>query len=414
VSVRRDALEAIFDIIEHGAYANLRLRSLDSQNAAWVSAAVYTCLDHLYYIDHLLSHFVKGNIKPIIRCVLRLGFSQVLYMDVPTAAACDESVKLCREIGKAPLSGFVNGVMRNFCRNLDALPPLPQEDRRRLSVQYSYPPYLVDMYVDKYGVDFTEAMFACRLEGIGIRAQWPYSTKDLCARLEERGITYYKGKLSPDAVRVIGFGDPAADPLFLEGLITVQSESAMRVCEVMEPKAGDYLLDACAAPGGKSAYLSALLQGSGHIDAWEIHPHRAKLTENTLKRLGVKNVSVSVRDAAAFDPDYKEKYDGVLLDVPCSGLGVSSKPDVRYAKSKEMIEALAQTQRDILNACCNYVRVGGRLIYATCTISEKENEEQIRKFLKRHPGFCLEEEQQLFPHIHQSEGFYYAKLRRCK
>lgn len=403
---------ALYDILEKDAYANLRLKEVSPEHAAWVSAAVYVTLDHLYYIDYLLSYFARGHLKPIIRCLLRLGFAQVLYMDVSVPAACDESVKLSQEIGKGALSGFVNGVMRSFCRSLDALPPLPAEPRQRLSVQHSYPRWLVDMYVDKYGMDFTEAMLSCRLSGLSLRTQWPYETEAFCTALQARGLTYSQGKLVPDALRVEGFGDPAQDPLFIEGMITVQSESAMLVCQEMDVKAGQRILDACAAPGGKSAYISALMHGTGHIDAWELHPHRAELTRKTLSRLHVQNVTVSIYDATKQDPSFAAAYDAVLVDAPCSGFGVTGKPDIRYAKSEEILCELAAIQKRLLASCCAYVRPGGLLLYATCTISEKENGAQIRDFLAAQENFSLEHERQLFPHIDQCEGFYYAKMRR--
>ena len=217
--------------------------------------------------------------------------------------------------------------------------------------------------------------------------------------------------------------DVARQEGFLAGRYTVQSESAMLVCRLLAPKKGMRLLDACAAPGGKTAYLAHLLEGEGHIEAWELHPHRGALIQKTLERLHVEGVEVQVRDAAQPDPAKLEAFDAVLVDAPCSGLGVFGKPDARYAKSDAMIQSLSALQGRILEACAGYVRPGGCLLYATCTLLERENEAVVEDFLSGHPDFFLESftlpgvgESKgmltLWPHIHGTDGFFMAKLRK--
>lgn len=433
MTLRRTALETLMEITDKGAYANLALKSalagLEERDAKWVSAAVYTTLDHLLYIDHIITAFAKGRLKPDIRGILRLGVCQALYMDVPDSAACNESVKLAKEVGKGVLSGFVNGVMRNICRNKDNLPPLPSEPLRRLSVQYSYPEYIVREYLALYGEGFTEALLGAREgRGMTIRAQYPYTSELLSDELNDRGLEYARGQLCDDAFRLARGIDVSNEPLFADGKITVQSESAMLVCRALEAEAGMKVLDTCAAPGGKSAYIASITGNKAHIDAWELHPHRAELMQRTFERLGVMG-GVQVKDASVHYPEYDGMYDKVLIDAPCSGLGVPGKPDARYAKSDEIIENIAGIQSSILDACSGYVKVGGMLLYATCTISERENQRQINAFLERHPEFepgSLEELLpktmwrrveggcmiQLFPHLDGTEGFFIAKLVR--
>lgn len=428
---RRVALDALLDITERGAYANLRLKeavsSLCERDARWVSAAVYTTLDHLLYLDFLLEHFAKGRLQPPTRGVLRLGLSQALFMDVPESAACNESVELCKQIGKAKLSGYVNGVMRTILRSRENLPPLPKEPVARMSIQYSWPRWLVEEYAAQYGEAFTQALLSARDTGMTLRAQHPFTTAELENSLQERGLAFYRGKLDVNALRLEKGLDVARDPLFLEGKATVQSESAMLVCRLVGPKPGMRILDACAAPGGKTAFLSHLTQGQVHIDAWELHPHRLALMERTLERLHVKNASLQLKDASVYDPSLADSYDAVLIDAPCSGLGVFGKPDARYAKSDAIIEGLVQAQRAILNACAAYVRPGGALVYATCTLSRRENEAQIQAFLAAHGEFrpgdmkalplALQERAkrgmvQLFPHLDDTEGFFMARLEK--
>lgn len=428
---RRVALDAILDITERGAYANLCLKEalagLSERDARFVSALVYTTLDHLLYIDFLIAHFAKGRLQPPIRGILRLGLAQALFMDVPARAACNESVELCKLIGKEKLTGYVNGVLRAVLRSGDDLPPLPKEPVQRLSIKYSWPQWLVAEYLAQYGESFTEALLSAKAPSMTLRAQRPFTTVELEAELQARGLTFTRGALDDNALRLDKGLDIAHDPLFMEGKATVQSESAMLVCRIIEPKPGMRVLDACAAPGGKTAYLSHLMEGQGHIDAWEVHPHRVGLMERTFERLRVENATPYVRDAAAYDPSLVEAYDAVLIDAPCSGLGVFGKPDARYTKSDAIVEGLAQLQRDILHTCSAYVRPGGVLVYATCTISKRENEAQIEAFLAAHdefkPGDMLALPPhlqvrakggmvQLFPQLDDTEGFFMAKLEK--
>ncbi|MDR0841056.1 MAG: 16S rRNA (cytosine(967)-C(5))-methyltransferase RsmB [Christensenellaceae bacterium] len=428
---RRGALSALLAVTEQGAYANLALKQtlqgLGEQETKWASAAVYTVLDHLYYIDAVIARFAKGRVQPQVRGILRLGVAQALYMRVPPSAACDESVKLAKQIGKGALAGYVNGVMRNICRNLEDLPPLPQETNARLCMQYSYPAWLVEAYVARYGEAFTEGMLKGAQHPMTVRAQYPYTTSALLQEFHGRGIGCAAGNIVPDAVKLETGLNLAAEPLFKEGKLTVQSESAMLVCRALSPAPGLRILDACAAPGGKTAYLSHLMRGEGHITAWELHAHRAELMRKTLERLHVNNAEVSVRDAAVYDASFAGAFDAVLLDAPCSGLGVPGKPDARYAKSPAILSELAELQGSLLRACAAYVRPGGILLYATCAISEQENEAQIARFLREHEDFAPQALPdlpasladraaggvlQLFPHIDATEGFFMARMVR--
>ena len=200
---RRTALEALLDITDAGAYANLRLKEalagLPQREAHWVSAVVYTTLDHLLYIDHVLAHFAKGRVQPVIRGILRMGVAQLLYMEVPDSAACNESVNLCKQVGKQNLAGYVNGVLRAVCRNRDSLPPLPEDSVDRLSIQFSWPKWLVEEYVAQYGAEFTAALLDAKAPGMTLRAQYPYTTEALRADLEAAHISYRPGELIGEA-----------------------------------------------------------------------------------------------------------------------------------------------------------------------------------------------------------------------
>lgn len=432
MSVRRIALEALLDITERGAYANLRLkeaRRVAPESARWITAAVYETLDHLIYIDFLLAAFAKGSKKPVIRGILRLGAAQMLYMQVPPRAVCNESVNLCREMGKGALTGYVNGVLRALARAIEgnALPPIPAEPSAlRMSIQYSWPLWLVERWMREYGEEETARLLASPpASTLTIRPQPPFTAAELEEELRKRKIPYTRGRWAEDCFHLNAGLDLEREPLFSEGRIAVQSESAMLACRACGIGPDKTILDACAAPGGKTAYLAALAGGMANITAWELHPHRKELLDATLSRLGVQ-AETMVQDASVPVPELMERFDVVLIDAPCSGLGVSN-PDARYQKTAEDIAAICETQSKILDACAGYVKPGGALVYATCTIGKEENEDQIAAFFARHPEFKpdslapylpeglpgLERGMvQLLPHREKTEGFFIARLKR--
>ncbi|MEL7609875.1 MAG: 16S rRNA (cytosine(967)-C(5))-methyltransferase RsmB [Bacillota bacterium] len=430
MSARRKALEALVEITDHGAYANLKLKEtlsgVSEQEARWVSAAVYTAIEHLAYIDHVLSGFVHQKPKPIIRGILRLGVCQLLYMNVPDSAVCDESVKLAREVGKGALSGYVNGVLRNICRNKGSLPALPENLTQRLSIESGYPEWIVEEYIGQYGEEFARNLLFAQNLGLTLRAQPPFTPKELGDALCARGVSFSRGTIINEAFKLEKGFDIASDALFLEGKVAVQSESAMLAAKACKVGPGMRVLDACAAPGGKSAYLAALMEDRGHLEAWEVHEHRKELLDKTLGRLHVRCANTRVQDACELREELVGSMDAVLVDAPCSGLGVSGKPDIRYARSPGDIQSLAALQKKILDCCANYVALGGALVYATCTVSKRENQDVVSDFLKRHAEFQLDPFTELlpdgmryrakdgmlhlFPHMDHTDGFFIARM----
>ena len=424
ISLRRRALSALMNTTDNGAYANLAVKEATSgllqDEAKWVTALFYNTLDNLIYIDKVIDSSIKSKLDKKIRGVLRLGVCQ-LFMAVPERAAVNESVKLTKEIGKAALSGYVNAVMRAVAAKKESPLEMPKESRERISIQYSFPRYLVDMYADEYGEEFTEAMLSCKHKGTVFRLVKPFDGEGLPS--------LFKPSLFDNARYVDDGFDVLRNELFQNGNITVQSLSSMLVCHALNAKAGMCVLDACAAPGGKTAYISEMMEQKGEVVATELHEHRAELTKKTLERLNVKNASVLQKDASKLCEEFVEKFDAVLVDAPCSGLGVTGKADIKYTKSMEAIEELARLQYEILSNCAKYVKRGGTLVYSTCTVSKKENEENAAKFLKEHPDFLADDTLkdlipdnlrkrvkdgriQLFPHIDNMEGFFIARFQK--
>lgn len=423
MTARQTALGVLAAVCDQGAYANLALKKaltgLDARDAKWITALVYTTLDHVLGIDYYLGHYAH-SIRKDARNILRMGVCELLYMDTPPHAAINESVSLCRRIGKGGLAGFVNAVLRQVDRDRDHLPPFPEEPVKRLSLQYSYPEWLVGEWLAAYGPSFTEALLSAPPTGLSVRAQYPCTTEALILELP---VPATRGKLDDNCLLLSEGTNLAALPAFIEGRMSIQSQSAMLCCRAIADECrGRRVLDACAAPGGKSAYLASLSQNDIDLHAWELHPHRISLLENTLARLHVQ-ATVQQRDAAIHAPSFDGCFDVVLLDAPCSGLGqTQDKPDIRYAKSGADIESLVALQARLLDATAPYVRPGGVLLYATCTISGRENETQAASFLSRHPDFRLEPMPlpipndgmlQLFPNLHDTNGFFMARLRKC-
>ena len=410
-SPRRDALQVFMDVVEDGAYANLRLKDIRRapQEQAFVSSLVYTALEHVKWADYMLSFYVKPQ-KKVVCNILRLAVSELFFMDTPDHAAVNGAVELTRECGKGALSGLVNGVLRRMLRERDSLPPLPADPAARLCIQYGCPEWIVKEWLARFGELETEKLLSIDRPAMEIRAQWPFTNEELAAQLK---VPYDRGQVDDNCFRLSESIPISSLPLFREGKIAIQGEGAMAICRFMSDMRGRKVLDACAAPGGKSAYLWSLTEGDIDLTCWELHPHRVELMERTFARLHVK-AKCEARDAAQVPEDAAPCFDAVLLDVPCSGLGLlREKPDVALHREAQDIDALCSTQEALLESCARLVQPGGTLCYSTCTISLRENEQQVEAFLKAYPEYALEEQRQLLPQRDGTGGFYMARMKRC-
>lgn len=420
---RRIALDIITDVTERGAYANLRIkdavRGLSAQDTAFTAALCYGTLEHLYYLDYIIDGFVKGRQKPVVRNLLRIGCCELLFLDTPSHAAIFETVSLCRAMGMNGLTGFVNAVLRRVDQARNSLPALPEDTMQRLSIQYSCPHWLVALWTKELGLPDTEKLLAAASPGLTIRAQFPCTTDELADALP---CPVRRGALDDNAL-LLGRGfDLASHPAFSQGRMAIQSEGAMLLCRALGDCREKRVLDACAAPGGKSAYIASLSENRALLTCFEKHAHRIALMQKNFERLHV-TADILLKDASEHDREFDAAFDAVLLDVPCSGLGLlHEKPDVRYSKRESDIESLAATQHDILSACASYVRPGGILVYATCTISKQENEMQVERFLKEHAEYSPDplpfafhsgHMLQLLPHRNGTDGFFVARMKRC-
>ena len=410
-SLRRDALQVFMDVVEDGAYANLRLKEIrrEPQEQAYVSSLVYTALEHLKWVDFMLSLYVKPQ-KKVVRNILRLGVAELFFMDTPDHAAVNGAVALAKECGKGALSGLVNGVLRRMQRDRDRLAPLPDDPILRLSIQFNCPRWVVQEWLDRFGEEETARLLSYAPPALEIRAQYPYTGEELAAVLP---VPYTWGQVDENCFKLKESVSLSSLPLFTEGKIAVQGEGAMAICRFLGDMRGKKVLDACAAPGGKSAYLWSLTEGDIDLTCWELHPHRVEVMERTFARLHVE-AKCEARDASQVPEDAAPAFDAVLLDVPCSGLGLLwEKPDVALHRTENDVDALVKTQAAILENCARLVVPGGILCYSTCTISIKENEAQVEAFLQDHPEYVLEDQRQLLPQRDGTGGFYMARMKRC-
>ena len=442
-SSRRIALEIFEDVIRKDAYAALslddRLRNanLSQLDKRFCASLVYRTLENLIRIDYALGFFLQDveSLEPKVRDILRISVCQILFYDrVPDSAAVDEAVKLTRAAGLEGLTGLTNGVLRSFLRKKEEIRwPAPEEGPRYLSILYSVPLWLAERLTDAYGPEMAREICSYRNEAhfTVIRPNLARMSDAEFEKLLEKKVWEVEKGAVPHAYRVRMASEIARDADYFAGNFSIQGESSMLAAQAVDVKPGMQVLDCCAAPGGKTAYLAECMGGTGRVYAWDVHEHRVTLIRAMMKRLRLENIRPAVRDAAVLKEDLVGTMDAVLLDAPCSGLGVmDNKPDIKYRVTADSVDELTQLQGKLLDTCCQYVKRGGTLVYSTCSLLPEENGRQVEAFLGRHPEFALaplpvnfdqrfraQETSaglQLLPHRDGVEGFFIARMRRVK
>lgn len=423
VNTRALVLEMLLAVNEEGQYSHLVLRDvldkyqyLSKQERAFITRLMEGTLERQITLDYVINAFSKTKVKkmkPLIRNLMRMSVYQIMYMDsVPDSAVCNEAVKLARKRGFSGLSGFVNGVLRSVTREYKTI-TFPD-----LSVTYSMPEWIVSEWTDAYGEEKTRQILE-RFSGetaLTIRTNTAKITpENLKKRLQDEGVTVTLVPELSYAFFIEGFDHLSGLKSFQEGLFYVQDISSMMVAETASPKPGDYVIDVCAAPGGKSTHMAEMMQGNGMVEARDLTEYKVGLIEENIKRHGLSNMKAVQMDATVDDPASHRKADVLVCDLPCSGLGVmGKKTDIRYKMTKEKTKDLALLQRQILTTVWDYVRPGGTLLYSTCTINRAENEENVSWFLQKYPEFTLEMQRQILPKETGNDGFFLAKLIRSK
>ncbi len=449
VDIRGLVLEILLDIAKNGEYSHTALahvlekyQYLEKKDRAFMTRVVEGVLENQIALDYVLDHFSKvptAKMKPAIRCILRSAVYQLRFMDaVPDAAACSEAVRLAKKKGFSNLSGFVNGVLRNIARNKEepAMPDQKQDPLRYLSVRYSIPEWMIQMWEAEFSYHFENAADFHQMETMLAAFQAPapitirtdtsrITPQTLMERLKAEGASCIwpggpdagmAGSLFaelPYALQITGCDYLKALPSFKEGLFYVQDASSMLVVEAANPKPHEFVVDVCAAPGGKAIHAAQKMQGTGRVLARDLTPYKAGLLLENKGRCHAKNMEVQVWDARVFDKALEGQADVVVADLPCSGLGVMRrKKDIRYHMTPAYMESLVQLQREILMTVSRYVKPGGRMVYSTCTIHKEENEGNALWFAKQCPDFQLTSGRQILPGESGADGFYIAQFFR--
>lgn len=428
VNDRELILEILLAVTRDGEYSHIALRNvlenyqyLDKSERAFITRVTEGTLERMIELDYIINQFSKTKVnkmKPVIRTIIRSAVYQLKYMDsVPDSAVCNEAVKLASKRGFSGLKGFVNGVLRNISRNLDNVKyPDKSDTVKWLSVMYSMPEWIITEWLKNYDREMVEKMLQAFLaeRPTTIRCNLSQiSREELAEELKKEGVKVRLCDTVDSALFISGYDYLGALESFRTGHFQVQDISSMEVAEWAAPKEDEYIIDVCAAPGGKSLHLADKLAGKGHVEARDLTPYKVDLIRDNIARIGIDNIEAVCQDATVYDEASEKKADILIADLPCSGLGVlGKKTDLKYKMNPDTQEELVHLQREILSVVHRYVKSGGKLLYSTCTIHRAENQENAAWFVEQYPEFELVRERQFLPGVDDSDGFYIAEFVR--
>ena len=428
VNDRELILEILLAVTRDGEYSHIALRNvlenyqyLDKSERAFITRVTEGTLERMIELDYIINQFSKTKVnkmKPVIRTIIRSAVYQLKYMDsVPDSAVCNEAVKLAGKRGFSGLKGFVNGVLRNISRNLvNVKYPDKSDTVKWLSVIYSMPEWIITEWLKNYDREMVEKMLQAFLaeRPTTIRCNLSQISREkLAEELKKEGVKVRLCDTIDSALFISGYDYLGALESFRTGHFQVQDISSMEVAEWADPKEDEYIIDVCAAPGGKSLHLADKLAGKGHVEARDLTPYKVDLIRDNIARIGIDNIEAVCQDATVYDEASEKKADILIADLPCSGLGVlGKKTDLKYKMNPETQEELVRLQREILSVVHRYVKSGGKLLYSTCTIHRAENQENAAWFAEQYPEFELVRERQFLPGVDDSDGFYIAEFVR--
>ena len=428
VNDRELILEILLAVTRDGEYSHIALRNvlenyqyLDKSERAFITRVTEGTLERMIELDYIINQFSKTKVnkmKPVIRTIIRSAVYQLKYMDsVPDSAVCNEAVKLAGKRGFSGLKGFVNGVLRNISRNLDNVKyPDKSDTVKWLSVMYSMPEWIITEWLKNYDREMVEKMLQAFLaeRPTTIRCNLSQiSREELAEELKKEGVKVRLCDTVDSALFISGYDYLGALESFRTGHFQVQDISSMEVAEWAAPKEDEYIIDVCAAPGGKSLHLADKLAGKGHVEARDLTPYKVELIRDNIARIGIDNIEAVCQDATVYDEASEKKADILIADLPCSGLGVfGKKTDLKYKMNPDTQEKLVHLQREILSVVHRYFKSGGKLLYSTCTIHRAENQENAAWFAEQYPEFELLRERQFLPGVDDSDGFYIAEFVR--
>lgn len=441
-TVREQVVDLLLQIERDKSYAQLSLKNaledLEARDRALATEIFYGTLKYQIQLDYWLNQYSKTPVrkmKPLIRQLLRMSLYQMLYLDkIPASAVINEAVKIAKKRKFQGLSGFVNGLLRTLDREKAQLKyPDPQASlTKSLSIQYALPEWMIEMWLEAYSKEEVQAIGEALNKRAEVCGRWnpiKGTKEELMSTLKAEGVQIEPGHLLEEAFYVKKVERLQNLASFKVGAWTVQDESAMLVAHVMQPQKGDKILDMCSAPGGKSMHMAGMMHNEGKIVACDVHPHKLELIEKNAKRLGISIIEPTLQDGMVLNEAFIGKFDKVLLDAPCSGLGIMKrKPDIRHNKTRADLEEIASIQRALVKNAVQYLKPEGRLVYSTCTISYEENEKMAYE-IAEHTGLeledltdtipkCLSERLkekgmiQILPQMADTDGFFIASFRK--
>lgn len=437
---RKAAFKILYAVHQQEAYANvalakeLRQGNLSDVDRRFATELVYGAVKAGATLDWILKKYLSrplNKVNPVVQDILRLGAYQLRYMDkVPASAACNEAVNLAKKFSNEGAAKFVNGVLRSMVREPEkaAFPEGKGNATLQLSLKSQHPEWLVRRWIKEFGYD--EAVKLCEFNNqqapLSVRTNTLMtSPSELLLQLTAAGVEAHRSELTEEGFILDKYGSLDSLLPLQEGHCQVQDESSMLVAHVLDPQPGEKIFDVCSAPGGKTTHIAALMQNRGKIVACDIYEHKLQRVMDNAQRLSVQIIEPLLLDAREIGAKFPNEADRVLVDAPCSGLGVlRRKPDSRWRKSPELLKELPRLQLEILKSAAKAVKSGGILVYSTCTIAHEENQDVVKAFLQENQDFVLEnagsrlpvprEEAmvQLYPQRDGTDGFFIACMRR--
>lgn len=446
MSARKIAYEILMDIEVNNNYSNISLNShlskakVDNRDKGLITELVYGVIEKKRYIDYIINKVSKIKVRKMensVKIAIRLGVYQIVFLDrIADYAAINESVDIIKKIDKRA-SGFVNAILRNVLRKKDDICKINDNTTENIAIKYSYEKWIVDRLIGEHGLARAKSILESLSERPKLYLRINRSKMDgfddidefaefIIDQLEKEGIKAKRSEFLEEAIQVDNFKNIEANKLFKMGYISVQDISSMLVSKALNPKGNSKVLDLCAAPGGKTTHIAELMNNTGLVLSQDIYDHKIKMIKWYANRLGLNNIKVEKADALSLCEEYKGKFDYVLSDVPCSGMGiVRRKPEIKY-KTEEEVNKLPDIQLSILRNAAEYVKEGGVLVYSTCTIFKEENMGIIYRFLSENQDFSLDSIENLnldsstldsgyiniYPDEFEMDGFFICRLKK--
>lgn len=435
-NVRDAAFSILWAVENKQAYSNLLLHQtiesygISAKNRGLLTEITYGTLQHQMTLDYYLEPFLKGKVEPWVKTLLRMSLYQIVYLDrVPSHAVIHEAVEIAKRRGHGGVASLVNGVLRSVQRSGVRSFNTIADPIEKISIETSHPAWMIKRWAEQFGLEKTREM---ALENNKIPSQTvrvnlvKATVEEAIEMLESEGLEAVRSKIIPECLVVTG-GQPARTTTFEKGFITIQDESSMLPSYALQVEPGMKVLDMCAAPGGKSTHIAEKLENKGTLLSMDLHPHKVKLIRESADRLGHSVIETEAGDGKKSVERFgKEQFDRILVDAPCSGLGViKRKPDIKYTKKEEDFSRLQEIQIELLDQAAQLLKPDGIVVYSTCTVDNMENRGTAERFLKEHPemekiqvslpealgikhtGFV-----QIFPQDFGSDGFFIAAFRK--